>query len=252
MLNEERRQKLQELVSLNKRLMVKEVAREFNISEVTIRKDLKILEERGILTRVHGGAIIKDSLVTDKALIEKEHIHSKEKFRIASQALKMINPGDVVILDSGSTTTAIARQLKFMNGIKVITNAINIATELAGSEIEVTITGGFLREKSFSMVGPLAEMSLEKLSADKLFLGVDGIHFEYGLTTPNLMEGRVNQLMIKIAHEVILVADASKFGRRSMSVIASVDKIDRIITDRNIRKEDLDKIKDLGIIAHIV
>ena len=252
MLNEERRQKIQEIVTEKSRVRVREVAKDFNISEVTVRKDLEILEKRGVLSRVHGGAIINESLVLDRDLTEKERIHYQEKKRIAKKAAKFINPGDVIILDSGSTTSEISRQLKFKENIKVITNAVNIASELAACNFEVTLTGGFIREKSFSLVGPLAELSLQNLSADKLFLGVDGIHLEYGLTTPNLMEGRVNQLMIQIAHEVILVADSSKFGRRRMSVISKLNVLDMLITDQNIPKKYLKKIKELGIDVHVV
>lgn len=252
MLNEERRQKIQEIVTEKSRVRVREVAKDFNISEVTVRKDLEILEKRGVLSRVHGGAIINESLVLDRDLTEKERIHYQEKKRIAKKAAKFIDPGDVIILDSGSTTSEISRQIKFKENIKVITNAVNIASELAACNFEVTLTGGFIREKSFSLVGPLAELSLQNLSADKLFLGVDGIHLEYGLTTPNLMEGRVNQLMIQIAHEVILVADSSKFGRRRMSVISKLNVLDRLITDKNIPKKYLKKIKELGIDVHVV
>lgn len=247
MLNEERRQKLQTILAEKKRVVVREMATALDTSEVTIRKDLEALEKRGVLSRVHGGAILKEHSVPDIALTEKERIHTREKQRIAEKAAQMIETGDVIILDSGSTTTQIARQLKLKKGIKIITNAVNIATELAGSDNEVILTGGFLREKSFSLVGPIAEDALRHLSADKLFLGVDGIHFEYGLTTPNLMEGRVNQLMMSIAHEVILVADSSKFGKRSMSVIARVQDVDKIITDTDIEENNLRELRGLGI-----
>lgn len=252
MMNEERRQKIREILTQRKRILVKEVSEAFNISEVTIRKDLEILEKRGILFRVHGGAIIKEHSVPDLALTEKERIAPKEKQRIAEAAAAMIERGDVIILDSGSTTTQIARQVKFKKDLKIITNAVNIASELAASENEVILTGGFLRENSFSLVGPIAEAALMSMTADKFFLGVDGIHFEYGLTTPNMMEGRVNQLMLKIAHEIILVADSSKFGKRSMSVIAQTQAVDKIITDKNIREEDLARVKELGIDILIV
>lgn len=252
MLNEERRQKIQEILSQRKRILVKEVSEAFNTSEVTIRKDLEALEKRGILSRVHGGAIVKEQSVPDLALTEKERIHPREKQRIAEAAARMIEPGDVIILDSGSTTTQIARLIKFKKGIKVITNAVNIASELAASGNEVILTGGFLRENSFSLVGPIAEDALRHMSADKFFLGVDGIHFDYGLTTPNLMEGRVNQFMLRIAHEVNLVADSSKFGKRSMSVIARVQDVHKIITDKNIREEDLAKLTKLGVEALLV
>jgi DeoR family transcriptional regulator of aga operon len=247
MLNEERRQKIQEILTRKKRILVKEVSSDFNISEVTIRKDLEVLEKRGILSRVHGGAILKESSVPDLALTEKEHIHTQEKQKIALKASELIDRGDVIILDSGSTTTEIARLVKFKKDIKIITNAVNIALELAASDNEVILTGGFLREKSFSLVGAIAEDVLRTMTADKLFLGVDGIHFQYGLTTPNLMEGRVNQLMMQIAHEVIVVADSSKFGKRSMSIIADVEDADKIISDKKIQNDDLDRLRELGV-----
>lgn len=252
MLNEERRIKIQGIVTQKKRILVKQISKEFEISEVTARKDLEILEKRGILSRVHGGAIINQSSVHDIALTEKEHISPKEKQLIGEKAAQMIKEGDIILLDSGSTTTQIARNIKFKKDIKVITNAVNIASELAGSEIEVILTGGFLREKSFSLVGPIAEDSLQNINADKLFLGVDGIHFEFGLTTPNLMEARVNQLMIKKSLEVILVSDSSKFGKRSMSFIADVASVHKIITDRNIDRDELNKLEELGIEVFLV
>ena len=247
MLNEERRQKITEILTQRKRVLVKEISSDFNISEVTIRKDLEILEKRGVLSRVHGGAILKEHRVTDLALTEKERIHPKEKQRMAQKAVEIIEPGDAIILDSGTSTTQIAREIKFKKDIKVITNAINIAAELAASENEVILTGGFLREQSFSLVGPFAEDTLRHMNADKLFLGVDGIHFKYGLTTPNLLEARVNQLMIEIASEVILVADSSKFGKRSMGVISQISAIDKIITDKKIQRDDFNRLNDLGI-----
>lgn len=252
MLTEERRQKIKDILESKKRILVNEVSREFNISPVTIRKDLQILEKRGVLTRVHGGAIINHSAVRDLALVEKEHIHISEKKRIAFMAESLISSGDILILDSGSTTTQLARLLKFKKDLTVITNAVNIASELAASELTVMLTGGILREKSFSLVGPLAEESLRTITADKLFLGVDGIDFQYGLTTPNILEARVNNLMIKAAEEVIVLADSSKFGRRSLGVIDSLDSIDRIITDRNISESDLKRLSEIGIEVLVV
>ncbi len=247
MLNEERRRRIQEIISQKKRILVKEISQIFNISEVTIRKDLEILEKRGILTKVHGGAILNQSSIIDLALTEKERIYPREKDRIAQKAQEMINHGDVIILDSGSTTTQIARHIKFKKGIKVITNAINIASELAASEIDLMLTGGILREKSFSLVGPIAEETLRKVTADKLFLGVDGIDFHFGLTTPNVLEAKVNELMVKAASEVILVADSSKFGRRRMGVIDKVTAVDKIITDKNIPQGVLNRLKAMDI-----
>lgn len=247
MLNEERRQKIQEILTEKRRILVREVSRKFGISEVTIRKDLEILEKKGILTRVHGGAILNSASRQDLALTEKERIHSEEKSRIANFAESLIVPGDTIILDSGSTTTQLAHLLKYKKDITVITNAVNIATELAASDLTVILTGGMLRERSFSLVGPIAEESLRNITVDKLFLGVDGIDFRFGLTTPNIMEARVNKMMIKVAVQVIVLADSSKFGRRSVGVIDSLDSIDRIITDNKISDDDLARLSELGI-----
>ena len=252
MLNEERRKKLAELITRKKRILVGEVAEDFGLSEVTIRKDLKILERRGLLTRVHGGAILDRSTIVDLALDEKEHLNPQAKERIAKRAEEMICPGDVIILDSGSTTTRLARLLKNKRDITVITNAINIASELAAAKVELILTGGILREKSFSLVGPLAEDALRTVTSDKLFLGVDGIDFNIGLTTPNIHEAKVNQLMINSAREVILLADHSKFGRRSLGVISDIRAVSTLITDNKISEKDYTILMQLGITVYAV
>ncbi|GAB4362837.1 MAG: DeoR/GlpR family DNA-binding transcription regulator [Calditrichia bacterium] len=247
MLNEERRQKILTIISENKKIRVNEIAGEFGTSEVTIRKDLEVLEKRGFLTRVHGGAILNTTSVPDLALTEKERINPQAKKRIGKKAAEMIQEGNVIILDSGSTTLQIARQIKFRKNITVITNAVNIASELAASDVEVILTGGTVREMSFSLVGPFAEATLRNVTADKLFLGVDGIHFKYGLTTPNILEAKVNQLMIEAAAEVILVADSSKFGRRSLGFISPIESVQTIITDDLINPDDEKRLRDMGI-----
>src|SRR5947199_9948758 len=132
----------------------------------------------------------------------------------------MVKEGQVVILDSGTTTTVIARVLREFKNLTVITNAVNIAAELSGSSLEVILTGGSLRKNSFSLVGPIAEETLHRLNADILFLGVDGFDVHYGLSTPNLLESKVNRVMVEIAKRKVAVCDASKFGRRSLSLIA--------------------------------
>ena len=156
-------------------MLVKDLARHFKISQITIRKDLEILDSQGAVQRTHGGALpVEAGALLDPTLREKEKLHRKEKLRIAEAAAKLVEEGQSVLLDSGTTTTAIARALKDMSRLTVITNAINIAAELAGTHVEVILTGGMLRKNSFSLVGPLAEETLRRLSADLLFLAVDG------------------------------------------------------------------------------
>ncbi|HNW60534.1 MAG TPA: DeoR/GlpR family DNA-binding transcription regulator [bacterium] len=247
MLNEERRNAILDTLSQHHRILVSELASHYSTSPVTIRKDLEILERRGLLHRVHGGAIAANPSVLDLALTEKERMHTREKERIARAATHMIEEGDVIILDSGTTTMAIARQLKSHKGITIITNAVNIASELVGSENEVILIGGTVREKSFSLVGPLSEVAIARLTADKLFLGVDGIDFDYGFTTPNLLEANINRMMLHVATRVIVTADSSKFGRKSLGVIAGLTEAHTIITDGGATAGDLQRLRALGI-----
>ena len=141
------------------------------------------------------------------------------RLRIAVAAAAQVKEGQVVSLDSGTSTTAIARELRRFHNITIITNALNIAAELTGAPVEVILTGGTLRKNSFSLVGPIAEETLRRLNADILFLGVDGFDVHYGLSTPNLLEAKVNRVMVEIAKRTVAVCDSSKFGRRSLSMI---------------------------------
>ena len=253
MLAEERRRRILELAQRDGRVVVKELARRFSTSLITIRKDLESLHQMGRIQRAHGGALpIDASALRDPSLHEKEQLHRREKLKIAGAAARFVQPGHVVILDSGTTTTAVARAIKHVRDLTVITNAVNIAAELAGTEVEVILTGGALRRNSFSLVGPLAEDSLRHVTADLLFLAVDGFDLEYGLTTPNLLEARANRVMMENAKTTIIVCDSSKFGRRSLSLIIPTSSVDETITDKNISKRDLKSLREAGVEVTLV
>jgi DeoR family transcriptional regulator of aga operon len=158
-----------------------------------------------------------------------------------------VRPGQVIILDSGTTTTAIARAVKHVRNLTVVTNAVNIAAELAGTGVEVILTGGVLRKSSFSLVGPLAEEAIQQITADLLFLAVDGFDVAYGLTTPNPQEAKVNRMMVESAKRTIVVCDSSKFGRRSLSRIAVTNAIHQVITDRGLSGNDRKALREAGI-----
>ena len=248
MLIEERRRAILEALRVDGRVLVGELAKRFRTSQVTIRKDLEILHSTGRIHRTHGGALpAREGALEDPTLREKEKLHRKEKMQIATAAAKMVEEGQVVILDSGTTTTAIARALRDHQNLTIITNAVNIAAELAGSSLEVILTGGTLRKNSFSLVGPIAEETLRRLNADILFLGVDGFDVHYGLSTPNLLEAKVNRAMLDVARIVVAVCDSSKFGRRSLSLIAPPSAVHRVITDRFAPKNDIDQLRKAGI-----
>ena len=253
MLSEERRRAIVELLQQDGRVLVRELARQFRTSLITIRKDLEFLHHQGQLERTHGGALpTKSGALKDSSREEKERLHRQEKQRIAAAAAQMIGKGQVIILDSGTTTTAIARACRHFEKLTIITNATNIAVELAHSAVDVILTGGVLRRNSFSLVGPLAEESLRKLSADLLFLAVDGFDVRYGLTTPNLQEARVNRAMAESARRTVVVCDSSKFGRRSLSLILPTSAVHETITDRNIPKHDLKALREADVEVTLV
>jgi DeoR family transcriptional regulator, aga operon transcriptional repressor len=253
MLSEERRRAILLAIQEEGRVVVRDLARRFHISVITIRKDLEFLHHQGQLERTHGGALpVKAGALMDSSIQEKERLHRQEKTRIAAAAAKMIGKGQVIILDSGTTTTAIARSCRHVKNLTVITNAINIGAELADSPVEVILTGGSLRKNSFSLVGPLAEESLRKLSADLLFLAVDGFDVHYGLTTPNLLEARVNRAMADSARRTVVVCDSSKFDRRSLSLILPTAAVHETVTDKNISKRDLMMLREAKVEVTLV
>jgi len=257
LLNEERRREILGVLHRDGRVLVKDLARQFRISQITIRKDLEFLAGQGVIQRTHGGALpVQSGALLDPTLREKEKLHRKQKTEIALAAARLVEDGQSVLLDSGTTTTAIARALKHSLNTRarltVITNAINIAAELAGTNIEVILTGGTLRKNSFSLLGPLAERTLRQLSADILFLGVDGFDTAAGLFTPNLLESEVNRTMVEIARRTIAVCDSSKFGRRSLCNIMPVAAVHEVITDTQILKSDLRALKEAGVKVTLV
>jgi DeoR family transcriptional regulator, aga operon transcriptional repressor len=253
MLNEERRRSILDVLQREGRVLVTDLARQFRISQITIRKDLETLDAQGLIQRTHGGALpLHAGALLDPTLREKEKLHRKEKMKIAIAAAKLVEEGQSVLLDSGTTTTAIATALKHFAKLTVITNATNIAAELTGTNVEVILTGGTLRKNSFSLVGPLAEQTLRQLSADILFLGVDGFDTRAGLFTPNILEAQVNRIMVEISSRKIAVCDSSKFGRRSLCNIMPPSAVDQVITDKGVSKHDMEVLRDAGVKVTLV
>jgi DeoR family transcriptional regulator, aga operon transcriptional repressor len=248
MLIDERRNHLLKLILRDGRVLVSEMSDALGISRITIRKDLDYLESKGLVLRTHGGALTpQESTLQDPTLQEKEQKQLKEKQHIAKAAASLVEDGHCVLLDSGTTTTAIARELRRFSHLTIITNAVNIATELAGTDFEVILTGGTLRKNSFSLVGPLAEEVLSEMHADILFLGVDGFDAKIGPMTPNVLESRVNRAMVKAAKRVVAVCDSTKFMRRSLALIVPPKAIHTVITDDQIGEHDLELLTSAGI-----
>ena len=250
LLVEERRRLIVELVEKQGRATVEELATRFGTSTVTIRADLDALARSSAIARSHGGALPMAAATHDTPLNIKETRWHAQKLRIGEAAAKMIRDGETIILDSGSTTVEIARQIRQMKfeSLTVITNALNIAMELSGlPQIRVMMLGGLLRQTSYSLVGPDAEQALAKLSADRLFLGVDGLDPNVGVTTPDPLEAALNALMIRVSRQTIAVLDASKLGQRSLSVITPVKNLDTVISDNSAPAETVEALRAAGV-----
>ncbi len=227
---------------------VSDLCNKFDVSTVTIRKDLTFLEKKGLLFRTHGGASKQSLYAFEKNISEKENIQTEQKLNISQKALTFINEEDFIILASGTTIQSLARLIKNYTKLTVLTSSLRVAIELCDAPyIETIQLGGNVRKSSNSVVGPISESILQNFSCNKLFLGVDGIDFTFGITTSNSMEAHLNKIMIDSAEKVIVLADSSKIGKRGFGKIASIEAIDVLITDSNISSQDLKTFEELGI-----
>jgi DeoR family transcriptional regulator, aga operon transcriptional repressor len=254
LLVEQRRRRIGELVREQGRATVEELAERFGTSLVTIRADLSNLESSGVLTRTHGGALPPVDDV-DHPLTVKQLQHHAEKVRIAQAAAQLIQDGETIILDSGTTTEEIARQIRKaeFTGINVITNALNIALVLIDVPfVRLIMPGGILRRESKSLSGHMAEAAMDNLQADRLYLGADGLDPEIGVMTPHLAEAELNAKMIRIARQVVAVADSSKLRRRNISLIAKVEQLHMLITDSAAPPEAVEALRARGVEVKLV
>ncbi|MBP1839871.1 DeoR/GlpR family DNA-binding transcription regulator [Formosa algae] len=227
---------------------VNALSEEFKVSLVTIRKDLKLLEEKKLLFRSHGKAILVNPYITEHSVNIKEKIHAKEKRKIGMAAAELLEANDSVIIASGTTVTEFARHIKPLEGLTVLTASLNTAVILVNyKEINVMQLGGMVRSSSASVIGPIGERMLAEFTFTKLFLGVDGIDLDYGLTTTNLMEASLNKEMIKASQKIIVLADSSKFNKKGFGRICGLEDVDQIITDSGIDERTKNKLIDMGM-----
>lgn len=253
----ERRNKIVDMVNTQGSVLVLDLSNLFGISEVTIRADLRLLEEKGLLTRFHGGAARPGSNLAESdnqevILEDRYQLASDPKKRIAKAAAALIKEGMTVILDSGSTTLLIAEELVNMNNITVITNSLPAAFTLSDNkDITLVVCGGTVRHKTHSMHGTIAERSLQGICADLMFVGADGIDATNGITTFN--EGySISSVMAAAAHKVIAVLDATKFNRRGFNQVLPMEKIHCVMTDSEIAESDIAALAETGVELEIV
>jgi len=247
---------LLELLAADGQLQVERAAALLGVSAATIRRDFDELARQQMLTRIRGGAVAK-GVTYDLPLRYKTERHPTEKQRIAAVAAGLVLPGQIAGLNGGTTTTEVARALAVradLNsgapspGLTIVTNSLNIATELAVRQhIKIVVTGGVARPQSYELTGPLATGVLEQVSLDLAILGVDAIDAAAGATAHHEGEASINRLMARQASKVVIVADSSKVGRRAFARICAAAEIDVLVTDVGIADDDKAMLKDAGV-----
>jgi DeoR family transcriptional regulator, aga operon transcriptional repressor len=243
-----RRAEILEMLDTEGQVNIYDLSKSFGVSDVTIRKDLDNLEKKNMLIRARGGALKSPRVGMDYEYSDKRKRFLKEKQLIGKLAAGLIKENDTIILDSGTTTLEVAMNLTKFNDLTIITNAINIAAHLGEFDnLRILVPGGNLRKKSFSLTGTQADENFKKYFCDKLFLAVDGFDIEYGLSTPNPEEAHLNRTMIAMSKQLIVVADSSKFARKSFAFICPVDQVDIVVTDENIPVEIKKKLENMNI-----
>ncbi len=249
----ERHQSILSKLQKEGNVQVLDLYKELNVSSVTIRKDLKLLEDKGLLFRTHGGASVNNPYTVDKPVNEKEKLQSSEKTKIGIAASQTIEANDSIIIASGTTVLALAKNIKPNESLTVITSALNVALELLKHDkVEIIQMGGIVRKTSSSTTGSYAKNMLADFFCSKLFLGIDGIDIEYGLTTTSVAEAHLNRQMINASQKVIVLTDATKFGKRGFGRICGIEEVNQIITDKGIPDHYVNHLESMGIEVTIV
>ncbi len=227
---------------------VTELSEKLSVSVVTIRKDLKWLESKGLLNRTHGSASPAIPFAFDRHIGDKEKLRVEQKVAIAREAVKILQPNDSILLASGSTILEFARQIPDLNGLTVVSASLNASQAITlRSNVEIIQLGGMVRRSSSSVLGPFAERMLTNLNCSILFMGADGIDPEYGITTTNALEASLNRQMMEASSRVVVLADSSKFGRRGFGKICAANEVHLIITDSELPYSYKTELEELGV-----
>lgn len=252
MLAEERQRRILQEVKRRRAAKVFELSKLFDVSEMTIRRDLEKLDAERLIQRAYGGALSVEGTALEPTFQEKESVNIKEKERIGVAAASIVTEGNTICLSTGTTTMQIIKNLATKK-ITVVTNSLNNAFELSKlSNVRLSIIGGELRAGSYAMVGSHTGKHFRQLYVDKLFLGVNGFSIEHGLTTPNPSEAEICRVMIEIAKETIVVADHTKLESVSFAKIANIECVDKLITDSDVDEKYVKQLREREIEVTIV
>ncbi|MFP4179316.1 MAG: DeoR/GlpR family DNA-binding transcription regulator [Spirochaetaceae bacterium] len=243
----DRQARIQKLVQEKGIVKVAELSKLFGVTELTIRRDLDVLEEEGVLDRTHGGAVLRHRMRTEPLYSEKDQIHKEEKEAIAQAVNLLVEEEDTLLINTGSTTSKV---LRYLGGktLRIITSNAGAVIEVKAPEVELILTGGFFRSQSNSLIGGFAKETLDRVCGSKAIIGIDGISTTYGLTTPVHEEAEVAQVMIERTQgPVIVVADHSKMGVVSNFVTSPITKIHTLVTDRGITPDFREELEHYNI-----
>ena len=243
----ERHQEILSQARLDGRVEVKALADALDVTPETVRRDLTALERRGLLRRVHGGAIPVERLGFEPAVADREGRMAGQKERIAKAALDELPDGGAIILDAGTTTIRLAEMLPTDRELTVVTHSLPIAMLLSTrGNIALHLLGGTVRGRTLAAVGPWAERSAADVYADVAFLGTNGITVERGLTTPDLAEAGVKRALVAAARRTVVLTDHTKFGRADFAQVAPLSAVDTVITDSELEPELAEEIEVAG------
>ena len=244
----ERHDQILSILRRDKKILVNDLCERMSVSAVTIRSDLHELETRGLLVRTHGGAILSSNTGFEENSSQKETKNMEEKLAIAREAVKYVQDGDTIAIDTGTTALFFVQQLINKKGLTVVTSDIKIALFLEeNTDATVILLGGMIRRGYHCSVGPLAEQALNQLYIDKCFIATNGLTVERGLTTPNVEQASVKRMMIKHSNQVIVICDGEKIGRNALVSFASIGDIHMLITDESADERGLSSIEDMNV-----
>lgn len=247
-LAEQRRRKILKLLEEKGGVKTSKLSSRFSVSEITIRKDLDRLQEKGRLKRTYGGAVKKESTFFEPSHDEKALVNMSAKKEIGKKVATQIDNNTTVFLGTGTTTMQIIPHLDEKKDLRVITNSLNNGYKLAKStEVDFSLIGGDFRSKSYALVGPMAEENLNDIYVDQAILGVNGISFKEGLTTPSPREAKICKKLICKAKSLVVAVDHTKFGKVVHSKIADVEEVDLLVTDDSVGEEYRKKFKELDL-----
>ena len=245
---EERQNKILSMLKICDKLLVSDLCEEFSVSPATIRNDLNFLEKRGLLKRTHGGAISCSKSNFELTSIQKEHSNSKQKQLIAEYAVNLIEDGDTIALDSGTTAYFLAELLSKKKNLTVVTTDTRISQILENyPDISVILAGGTIRKGFSCTVGTITNTVLSSLHVDKVFMATNSVTSNGFLCTPNIEQANVKQTLISMGSQVFLLCDSSKFGTHSFAHFGNIKDIDLIITDSDINTNFVSYINEIGV-----